>query len=96
MIIIRLQITKTSSLPDIVSAFKNKTILTWKYGFRPRIRADDWTLVISATEARDAGTYECSVNTLPKISHKVALAVKEMAMAVSFPLKYLRQVLVEL
>lgn len=48
---------------------------------RPRIRADDWTLVISATEARDAGTYECSVNTLPKISHTVALAVKEMAMA---------------
>merc|ERR1719331_1925598 len=48
---------------------------------RPRIRADDWTLVISATEARDAGTYECSVNTLPKISHKVALSVKEMAMA---------------
>ena len=26
---------------------------------RPRIRADDWTLVITATEARDAGTYEC-------------------------------------
>jgi len=48
---------------------------------RPRIRADDWTLVISGTEARDAGTYECSVNTLPKISHTVALAVKEMAMA---------------
>jgi len=48
---------------------------------RPRIRADDWTLVISSTEARDAGTYECSVNTLPKISHTVALAVKEMAMA---------------
>jgi len=48
---------------------------------RPRIRADDWTLVISATEARDAGTYECSVNTLPKISHTVSLAVKEMAMA---------------
>jgi len=48
---------------------------------RPRIRADDWTLVISATEARDAGTYECSVNTLPKISHTVALDVKEMAMA---------------
>ena len=47
-------------------------------------------------QARDAGTYECSVNTLPKISHKVALAVKEMAMAVSFPLKYLRQVSVEL
>merc|ERR1712060_447064 len=48
---------------------------------RPRIRADDWTLVITATEARDAGTYECSVNTLPKISHTVSLAVKEMAMA---------------
>lgn len=48
---------------------------------RPRIRADDWTLVISATEARDAGTYECSVNTLPKISHTVSVAVKEMAMA---------------
>merc|ERR1719376_1856901 len=48
---------------------------------RPRIRADDWTLVISSTEARDAGTYECSVNTLPKISHTVDLAVKEMAMA---------------
>merc|ERR1711936_61277 len=31
--------------------------------------------------ARDAGTYECSVNTLPKISHTVHLAVKEMAMA---------------
>ena len=56
--------------------------MTRIYGFRPRIRADDWTLVISATEARDAGTYECSVNTLPKISHTVALAVKEMAMAV--------------
>ena len=30
-----------------------------KSNCRPRIRADDWTLVITATEARDAGTYEC-------------------------------------
>ena len=29
-------------------------------------------------------TSHCSVNTLPKISHTVALAVKEMAMAVRF------------
>ena len=63
-------------------AFEHK--IFWQYCFRPRIRADDWTLVISSTEARDAGTYECSVNTLPKISHTVALAVKEMAMAVIF------------
>jgi len=47
---------------------------------RPRIRADDWTLVISNTETSDIGLYECSVNTLPKISHTVNLTVKEMEM----------------
>ena len=35
-------------------------------------------MVISSTEARDAGTYECSVNTLPKISHTVDLRVEEV------------------
>ena len=33
---------------------------------RPRIQADDWTLVINQTEEVDTGQYECSVNTLPK------------------------------
>jgi len=47
---------------------------------RPRIRADDWTLVISKTQIKDGGQYECSVNTLPKISHTVNLVVKEMEM----------------
>jgi len=47
---------------------------------RPRIHADDWTLVISNTEMKDGGEYECSVNTLPKISHTVTLVVKEMEM----------------
>ena len=82
--------TKRRKLRYLAFFFPKKRNLTASYWhnntntFRPRIRADDWTLVISATEARDAGTYECSVNTLPKISHTVSLAVKEMAMAVSF------------
>ena len=56
---------------------------------RPQINADDWTLIIAKTGLLDGGRYECSVNTLPKISHTVALAVKEMAMAVIFLNKFL-------
>jgi len=47
---------------------------------RPRIRADDWTLVISKSQLKDTGRYECSVNTLPKISHAVDLTVRERPM----------------
>ena len=45
--------------------------------FRPQINADDWTLIIAKTELLDSGRYECSVNTLPKISHTVELRVEE-------------------
>jgi len=47
---------------------------------RPRINADDWTLGISNSQMKDSGLYECSVNTLPKISHVVTLQVNEMTM----------------
>ena len=45
--------------------------------FRPQINGDDWTLIITNTELGDAGNYECSVNTLPKISHAVGLEVED-------------------
>ena len=35
--------------------------------FRPRISADDWTLVINTTSTMDSGTYECSVNTMVEL-----------------------------
>jgi len=47
---------------------------------RPRINADDWTLGITNSQMKDSGLYECSVNTLPKISHVVTLNVTEMTM----------------
>jgi len=47
---------------------------------RPRINADDWTLGITNSQMKDSGLYECSVNTLPKISHVVTLQVEEMTM----------------
>ena len=40
---------------------------------RPQINAADWTLIINKTQLSDGGSYECSVNTLPKISHSVGL-----------------------
>jgi len=44
---------------------------------RPRIQADDWTLLINTSNTFDSGKYECSVNTLPKISHIVELEVED-------------------
>jgi len=48
---------------------------------RPQINADDWTLIINKTGLGDGGRYECSVNTLPKISHSVDLVVEDTEMA---------------
>ncbi|KAK8745912.1 hypothetical protein OTU49_000099, partial [Cherax quadricarinatus] len=39
--------------------------------------SDDWTLHIRFTTERDAGVYECQVNSDPKISRKVTLTVKD-------------------
>ena len=44
---------------------------------RPQISGDDWTLIINKTELGDSGSYQCSVNTLPKISHSVGLEVED-------------------
>ena len=44
---------------------------------RPRIQADDWTLIINTTTTMDSGKYECSVNTMPKIKHVVELMVED-------------------
>merc|ERR1719427_394825 len=44
---------------------------------RPRILADDWTLLINTTTTMDSGKYECSVNTLPKINHMVELELED-------------------
>ena len=44
---------------------------------RPRIQADDWTLLINTTTTMDSGKYECSVNTMPKIKHVVELIVED-------------------
>jgi len=44
---------------------------------RPRIQADDWTLIINTTTTMDSGKYECSVNTMPKIKHVVELEVED-------------------
>ena len=50
--------------------------------FRPQIHAGDWTLIINQTQLGDAGRYECSVNTLPKISHSVGLEVEDLSLMV--------------
>nr|XP_053649254.1 uncharacterized protein LOC128700220 [Cherax quadricarinatus] len=39
--------------------------------------SDDWTLHIKFTTERDAGVYECQVNSDPKISRKVTLTIKD-------------------
>ena len=58
------------------------------FEFRPRIAADDWSLIINTTTMGDSGKYECSVNTLPKNSLTVELIVKEPLMADSPHKKY--------
>ena len=45
------------------------------------ISADDWTLIINSTTKSDHGKYECSINTLPKLSLIIDLAVKEPFLA---------------
>ncbi|KAF2357524.1 Immunoglobulin V-set domain [Trinorchestia longiramus] len=39
--------------------------------------SDDWTLHIKVVTPKDAGLYECQVNSDPKISREVTLKVKE-------------------
>ncbi|XP_018012301.1 uncharacterized protein LOC108669470 [Hyalella azteca] len=39
--------------------------------------SDDWTLHIKMVTPKDAGLYECQVNSDPKISREVTLTVKE-------------------
>lgn len=57
--------------------FSSDTRLSVVHVHRPQINADDWTLIIAKTGLLDGGRYECSVNTLPKISHTVELRVEE-------------------
>ncbi|XP_076067708.1 zwei Ig domain protein zig-8-like [Oratosquilla oratoria] len=56
-------------------------ILTYSADERFRVlhpdNSDDWTLEIKFATARDAGVYECQVNSDPKISRPVVLNVKE-------------------
>jgi len=44
---------------------------------RPRLSASDWTLVIANVTKSDAGTYECQVNTDPKLNKKSQLEVTD-------------------
>ena len=37
--------------------------------------SNEWTLVVRYSQLRDAGIYECQVNTDPKISQAVTLSV---------------------
>ncbi|XP_042230501.1 zwei Ig domain protein zig-8-like isoform X2 [Homarus americanus] len=39
--------------------------------------SQEWTLVVRYTQLRDAGVYECQVNTEPKLSRHVTLRVQE-------------------
>ncbi|XP_069956931.1 zwei Ig domain protein zig-8-like [Cherax quadricarinatus] len=39
--------------------------------------SNDWTLHIRFTNKRDAGVYECQVNSDPKVSRKVTLTIEE-------------------
>jgi len=43
---------------------------------RPRLAASDWILTVKNTSAQDSGTYECQVNTEPKMNRKFHLTVK--------------------
>merc|ERR1719412_2713757 len=58
--------------------FSSDTRLAVVHVARPQINADDWTLIINRTGREDEGRYECSVNTLPKISHSVDLVLDTM------------------
>ncbi|KAK8745914.1 hypothetical protein OTU49_000099, partial [Cherax quadricarinatus] len=57
-------------LPCTVSHLGDRSVL------HPE-NSDDWTLHIRFTTERDAGVYECQVNSDPKISRKVTLTVKD-------------------
>ncbi|XP_053650781.1 zwei Ig domain protein zig-8 isoform X1 [Cherax quadricarinatus] len=39
--------------------------------------SDEWTLVVRYSQLRDAGVYECQINTEPKLSRHVMLRVQE-------------------
>ena len=41
-----------------------------------RDESDEWTLLIRFANKADAGTYECQVNSDPKIMRKVTLVVR--------------------
>ncbi|GLH05555.1 SFRICE_030321 [Gryllus bimaculatus] len=42
-----------------------------------RLASDEWNLRIEYVQKRDAGIYECQVNTEPKINMAILLAVEE-------------------
>ncbi|KAK7084292.1 hypothetical protein SK128_014868, partial [Halocaridina rubra] len=37
--------------------------------------SDEWTLVVRYAQPRDAGIYDCQINTDPKISHPITLSI---------------------
>jgi hypothetical protein len=75
-----MRVTDVSVLTVGALAFSSDRRFSVIHVPRPRIHADDWTLVITSSQSKDTGQYECSVNTLPKISHTVNLDVIELQM----------------
>lgn len=54
----------------------------------PKLRAkgqDNWILQIKPTQLKDAGEYQCQVNTEPKISYSVFLKVREARARIEGP-----------
>ncbi|XP_045483719.1 transmembrane and immunoglobulin domain-containing protein 1-like [Harmonia axyridis] len=56
-----------------------------RFGVHHPEHSDDWNLQVEFVQKRDAGVYECQVNTEPKINYAVWLHVEDAQATISGP-----------
>lgn len=56
-----------------------------RFGVHHSEHTDDWNLQVEYVQKRDAGVYECQVNTEPKINYAVNLYVEDAQASISGP-----------
>lgn len=56
-----------------------------RFSVRHPLNSDDWDLRIEYAQKRDAGVYECQVNTEPKINMAIMLNVEDAQATISGP-----------
>ncbi|CAB4063077.1 unnamed protein product [Lepeophtheirus salmonis] len=71
---------------DLQVLTSNTFTFTGDQRFSAHMGSNDlWTLQLKFTQLKDAGEYQCQINTEPKISHSVFLYVKEAEARIDSP-----------